>query len=107
MNAKITQSGHLGLKRFFALDHQAYLPGALDTRTKELLGLAASLTLRCDDCVTYHLERCVEEGFSRGEVLDALNVALVVGGSITIPHLRRAVRTLDALLAEAPGRARD
>jgi AhpD family alkylhydroperoxidase len=64
------------------------------------MGLAASLALRCDDCVTYHLERCVAEGLSREELLDALNVALVVGGSITIPHLRRAVRTLDALPAE-------
>ena len=100
MNERITESGHLGLKRFFALDHQAYQPGALDTRTKELLGLACSLALRCDDCVTYHLERCVEEGFGREEVLDALNVALVVGGSITIPHLRRAVRTLDLVLEE-------
>ena len=102
LNARITESGHLDLKRFFALDHQAYLPGALDVRTKELMGLAASLALRCDDCVTYHLERCVAEGLSRDELLDALNVALVVGGSITIPHLRRAVGTLDALLAEAP-----
>jgi AhpD family alkylhydroperoxidase len=101
MNVRITESGHLGLKRFFALDHQAYLPGALDARTKELMGLAASLVLRCDDCITYHLERCVQEGLSREQLLDAFNVALVVGGSITIPHLRRAVRTLDALLAEA------
>jgi len=101
MNERILASGHLGLKRFFALDHHAYLPGALDARTKELLGLAASLALRCDDCVTYHLERCVQEGLGREELLEALNVALMVGGSITIPHLRRAVRTLDALLAEA------
>jgi AhpD family alkylhydroperoxidase len=104
MNERILESGHLGLKRFFALDHQAYLPGALDVRTKELLGLAASLALRCDDCVTYHLERCVQEGVTRKELLEALNVALVVGGSITIPHLRRAVRTLDALLEEAKPR---
>ena len=103
MNERIRQSGHLGLKRFFALDHQAYLPGGLDARTKELMGLAASLALRCDDCVTYHLERCVAEGVRRGELLEALNVALVVGGSITIPHLRRAVETLDLLLAERAG----
>lgn len=100
MNTKIQESGHLGLKRFLALDHQAYLPGALDRRTKELMGLAASLALRCDDCVTYHLERCVAEGFNREELLEALNVGLVVGGSITIPHLRRGVATLDSLLIE-------
>ncbi len=101
MNDRITKSGHLGLKRFLALDHQAYQPGPLDARSKELMGLAASVALRCDDCITYHLERCVQEGLSREQLLDALNVALVVGGSITIPHLRRAVRMLEALLAEA------
>jgi len=90
MNREINASGHLGLKRFFALDHQAYEPGALDTKTKELLGLVASTVLRCDDCVTYHLERCAEEGWTRAQVVDALNVALIVGGSIAIPHLRRA-----------------
>ena len=90
MNRRIDASDHLGLKRFFALDHQAYQTGALDTKTKELLGLVASTVLRCDDCVTYHLLRCAEEGWSRAEVVDALNVALVVGGSIAIPHLRRA-----------------
>lgn len=100
MNERIQATGHLGLKRFFALDHQAYLPGALDVRTKELLGLACSLALRCDDCVTYHLERSLVEGWTRDELLEALNVALVVGGSITIPHLRRAIRTLDVLIAE-------
>ncbi len=101
MNARIQESGHLGLKRFFALDRQAYQPGALDVRTKELMGLCASLALRCDDCVTYHLERCVQEGLGRPELLEALNVALVVGGSITIPHLRRAVRMLDTLLGDS------
>ena len=90
LNEEILDCGHLGVKRFFALDHQAYQPGELDTRTKELLGLAASMVLRCDDCITYHLIRCGEVGWKRAEVIDALNVALVVGGSITIPHLRRA-----------------
>jgi len=90
LNEEILGCGHLGMKRFFALDHQAYEPGALPTRTKELLGLVASTVLRCDDCITYHLVRCGEEGCSRDEVIDALNVALVVGGSITIPHVRRA-----------------
>ena len=90
LNEEILNCGHLGIKRFFALDHQAYEPGALDTKTKEMLGLVASCVLRCDDCITYHLVRCGEEKWTRGEVIDALNVALVVGGSITIPHVRRA-----------------
>lgn len=90
MNEEILACGHLGMKRFFALDHQAYEPGALPTKTKELLGLVASAVLRCDDCITYHLLRCGEEGWKRDEVIDALNVALIVGGSILIPHVRRA-----------------
>ena len=90
LNDEILACGHLGIKRFFALDHQAYEPGALDSRTKELLGLVASTVLRCDDCITYHLVRCGEVGWRRAEVIDALNVALVVGGSIAIPHVRRA-----------------
>jgi ribonuclease HI len=90
LNEEILNCGHLGMKRFFALDHQAYEDGALDTKTKELLGLVASTVLRCDDCITYHLVRAGELGWSRAEVIDALNVALVVGGSITIPHVRRA-----------------
>lgn len=100
MNERILSSGHLGLKRFFALDERAYDDGALESRTKELLGLVASLVLRCDDCVAYHLDRCVELGLSREELLEALNVGLVVGGSIVIPHLRRAFALLEALLPE-------
>lgn len=95
MNERILSSDNLEIKRFFALDTRAYEEGALPVKTKELLGLVASLVLRCDDCVTYHVIRCREEGVSRAEFLDAFNVALVVGGSITIPHLRRAVATLD------------
>ena len=95
MNARILESDNLEIKRFFALDTRAYDAGALPVKTKELLGLVASLVLRCDDCVTYHVIRCREEGVSRPEFLEAFNVALVVGGSITIPHLRRAVATLD------------
>ncbi len=90
LNEEIFECGHLGMKRFFALDHQAYEPGALPTKTKELLGLVASTVLRCDDCITYHLARCGEEGWKREEVIDALNVALIVGGSIAVPHVRRA-----------------
>src|SRR5678816_2378208 len=96
MNEKLIGSDHLGIKRFFALDTQAYEDGALDKRTKELMGLVASTVLRCDDCITYHIKQCV--GITRSEFLDAFNVALVVGGSITIPHLRRAIDRVDQLL---------
>jgi AhpD family alkylhydroperoxidase len=98
MNEKLTGSDHLGIKRFFALDTQAYENGALDRRTKELMGLVASTVLRCDDCITYHIRQCVGIGVTRAEFLDAFNVALVVGGSITIPHLRRAIDRVDQLL---------
>ena len=97
MNARLLDGGTLQLKRFFALDDRVYEAGALPAATKELLGLVASTVLRCDDCVRYHLDRCKEEGVSDGEIMEALDVALVVGGSITIPHLRRAVEFLDAL----------
>jgi alkylhydroperoxidase/carboxymuconolactone decarboxylase family protein YurZ len=90
LNEEILNRSHLGVKRFFALDHQAYQPGALGTKTKELLGLVASAVLRCDDGVSYHLVRCGEAGWQRDEVIDALNVAMIVGGSISIPHVRRA-----------------
>ena len=103
LNEEILNCGHLGVKRFFALDHQAYEPGALPTKTKELLGLVASLVLRCDDCITYHVVRCGEEGWKREEIIDAMNVALIVGGSITIPHVRRAfarMREIDGLNAQ-------
>jgi ribonuclease HI len=102
-NEEILNCGHLGIKRFFALDHQAYEPGPLDTKTKELLGLVASTVLRCDDCITYHLVRCDEVGWRRAEVIDALNVALVVGGSITIPHVRRAFARMREIQGLRPG----
>src|SRR5260370_1430968 len=97
LNEEILACGHLGMKRFFALDHQAYEPGPLGTKTKELLGLVASAVLRCDDCITYHLVRCGEEGWKRDEVIDALNVALIGGGSITIPHVGRVPCTATIL----------
>jgi len=95
MNKRILSAGNLGIKRFFALDSRAYVKGALDTKTKELLGLVASTVLRCNDCIIYHVIRCVQEGVSDVEFFEALNIALVVGGSITIPHIRRAVDILD------------
>ena len=97
MNQKILASGHLGIQRFFSLDTKAYEDGALDTRTKELLGLVASTVLRCNDCIDYHLIQCVRIGVTDPELHEALNVALVVGGSITIPHLRHAFDTLEQL----------
>ena len=98
LNERLLDSNHLGIKRFFALDTQAYEDGALDRRTKELLGLVASTVLRCDDCITYHVKQCVAAGVTRPQFFDAFNVALVVGGSITIPHLRRALERLDQIL---------
>lgn len=95
MNERLLGSNHLGIKRFFALDTQAYEDGALDKRTKELMGLTASIVLRCDDCITYHIKQCAGAGVTREQFLDAFNVALVVGGSITIPHLRRAIERVD------------
>lgn len=95
MNERILELDHLGIKRFFNLDTAAYNDGALSARTKELLGLVASLVLRCNDCVDYHIIQCVDAGWSDEELHDAFNVGLVVGGSIVIPHLRHAVETLD------------
>ena len=97
MNEAILNAGNLSIKRFFALDTRTYEAGALDVKTKELLGLVASMVLRCDDCVTYHTVRCREEGVTDDEFFDAFSVALVVGGSIVIPHLRRAVARLEEL----------
>ena len=99
MNDIILGAGNLTINRFFALDSRAYEAGALGTKTKELLGLVASLVLRCDDCITYHVVRCHEEGVTREEFLEAFSVGLVVGGSIVIPHLRRAMARLEELPA--------
>jgi len=100
MNDRIADIDHLGMKRFLNLDGAAYKDGALDTKTKELLGLVASAVLRCNDCIDYHLIQCIEAGWKDEELYDALNVALIVGGSIFIPHLRHAVETIDTLHAE-------
>jgi AhpD family alkylhydroperoxidase len=95
LNERIAQIEHLGIKRFFNLDTQAYSDGALDAKTKELLGLVASMVLRCNDCIDYHIIQCIKAGWTDDELYDAFNVALVVGGSIVIPHLRHAVESVD------------
>lgn len=97
MNERILAEPNQVVRRFFALDTQTYQPGALDHKTKELLGLVASLVLRCDDCISYHVAQCREAGVNRDEMFEAFSVGLVVGGSIVIPHLRRAVDFLDKL----------
>lgn len=97
MNDRILELDHRVVKRFFSVDTLAYQPGALDVKTKEMLGLVASMVLRCDDCVSYHIQQCKKEGVRDGEIYDVFSVALVVGGSIVIPHLRRAVAFLDEL----------
>ena len=95
INERIAQTDHLGIKRFYNLDTAAYKDGSLNAKTKELLGLVASMVLRCNDCIDYHILQCIESGLSYEELYDAFNVALVVGGSIVIPHLRHAVESLD------------
>jgi len=95
MDERIAQIDHLGIKRFFNLDTNAYHDAALDGKTKELLGLVASMVLRCNDCIDYHIIQCVDAGWNDAELYEAFNVALVVGGSIVIPHLRHAVESLD------------
>ena len=102
MNARILEQGTLEIKRFFALDAKTYAAGALDEKTKELLGLAASMVLRCDDCISYHLIQAKDKGASAAELFETFTVALVVGGSIIIPHLRRAVAFLEELEQAAP-----
>jgi AhpD family alkylhydroperoxidase len=103
-NAAISSSEHLGINRFMRLDSATYedatAAGGLSARSKEMLGLVASMVLRCNDCIDYHLEQCVKRGYSRAEIIDGMNVALIVGGSIVIPHLRHAMLSLDELLAE-------
>ncbi|MCC5906363.1 MAG: carboxymuconolactone decarboxylase family protein [Balneolaceae bacterium] len=100
MNDKVMGLEHLGVKRFFNLDTNTYKNGALSAQTKELLGLVASAVLRCNDCIDYHLEQCAKTGSTKEEIVDALNVALIVGGSIMIPHFRHAVDTLELLEEE-------
>lgn len=97
MNEKISEADNLIIKRIFNLDTNAYAAGILDIRTKELIGLTCSLVLRCDDCVKYHLGKCKEVGFKTEEINEAMGVATLIGGTIVIPHLRRAFEYWEAL----------
>ncbi|MFQ5494529.1 MAG: carboxymuconolactone decarboxylase family protein, partial [Phycisphaerae bacterium] len=97
MNERILAAKNLNINRFFTLDGKAYEPGALEPLTKELAGLSASMVLRCDDCIAYHVIRCKELGATDEQLFEIFNVGLIVGGSIVIPHLRRAVALLDEL----------
>jgi AhpD family alkylhydroperoxidase len=105
MNERILAEDNQVVRRFFALDTQTYKAGALDVKTKEMLGLVASLVLRCDDCISYHVAQCKEAGVERDAFFEVFSVGLVVGGSIVIPHLRRAVDLLDQLESGAAGGA--
>lgn len=98
LNELVMKYADLTIKRFYGLDSQAYRAGALPPKTKEMLGLVASLVLRCDDCIKYHVIRCKEEDVSTDEMVEALGIGLVVGGSIVIPHLRRALQAWDELV---------
>ena len=96
MNEVILSKDNLVIKRLWNLDTNTYAEGALDVKTKELLGLVASMVLRCDDCIAYHIDQCIACGVTDEEFFESFDVALIVGGSIVIPHLRRGVEFLDA-----------
>jgi AhpD family alkylhydroperoxidase len=100
MNDRIFAEGNTQINRFFAIDAQAYAEGALPVKMKELMGLVGSMVLRCNDCIFYHLDRCVTEGCSKEEIVEAMNISLVIGGSIVIPHLRYGFEMLDKLMEE-------
>ncbi|MCH7973004.1 MAG: carboxymuconolactone decarboxylase family protein [Bacteroidetes bacterium] len=100
MNDKILNSGFRDFNKFFALDNKAYINGALNSKTKELMGLVASMVLRCNDCIFYHIDRSIAEGATRQELYESFNIALIVGGSIVIPHLRYAFEITDNILNE-------
>ncbi|MDP2038251.1 MAG: carboxymuconolactone decarboxylase family protein [Ignavibacteria bacterium] len=100
MNERILNSGFRDYNKFFALDNKAYVDGALNAKTKELMGLVASMVLRCNDCILYHVDRAIQEGAMEQELYESFNIALIVGGSIVIPHLRYAIEKMDELFAE-------
>ena len=97
MNKKILDADNKAVKRFFSVDTITYQPGALDVKTKEMMGLATSMVLRCDDCIKYHILKCHENGVTKDEFFEIFSVALVVGGSIVVPHMRRGVEFLEEL----------
>src|SRR5574338_1249707 len=101
MNDKILNSGFRDFNKFFALDNKAYIDGALPAKTKELMGLVASMVMRCNDCIFYHVDRSIQEGASREELYESFNIALIVGGSIVIPHLRYALEVMDEIYTES------
>jgi len=100
MSDKILNSGFHDYKKFFAHNNKAYINGALPAKTKELVGLVASMVLRCNDCIFYHIDRSIQEGATREELHESLNIALIVGGSIVIPHLRYAFEIMDELIID-------
>lgn len=100
MNDKILNSGFRDFNKFFALDNKAYINGALPSKTKELMGLVASMVLRCNDCIFYHIDRSIQEGANKQELMESMNIALIVGGSIVIPHLRYGFEIMEQLLLE-------
>ncbi|HBC03470.1 MAG: carboxymuconolactone decarboxylase family protein [Aequorivita sp.] len=100
MNEKMLEDNNKIIKRIFNLDTNAYMEGVLPKKTKELLGLGNSLVLRCDDCVRYHLEECYKLGLTKEEVVEGMSISLLIGGTIVIPHLRRAFEYWEALEAE-------
>jgi AhpD family alkylhydroperoxidase len=100
MNDRILNSGFRDFNKFFALDNKAYVEGALPVKTKELMGLVASMVLRCNDCILYHIDRSIQEGATKEELYESFNIALIVGGSIVIPHLRYAVEKMDEIMNE-------
>ncbi|MCS6965563.1 MAG: carboxymuconolactone decarboxylase family protein [Candidatus Kapabacteria bacterium] len=106
-NSAILATGFPGFRRFFALDGTAYEDGALPRKTKELIGLAASLVLRCNDCILYHLDQALRSGATRQEIHETLNIGLIIGGSIVIPYLRFAIEALECWQPEKPHAAPD
>ena len=100
MNDKILNSGFREFNKFFALDNKAYVNGALPAKTKELMGLVASMVLRCNDCIFYHIDRSIQEGATQQELYESFNIALIVGGSIVIPHLRYAFEVTEEIFGE-------
>jgi len=100
LNEIVMKYADLSIKRFYSLDSQVYRDGALPAKVKQLLGLVASFVLRCDDCIRYHIIHCREKGVTNEEFVEALAIGVVVGGSITIPHLRRALRMWDDMKSQ-------